>query len=465
MLIDDSSKIARLSATMPGMDHFLPLYALIWQQLAMMRQQFIMYGDQMYYLYGKVGFEQDCMTLEFADEKGEIIKVSNLEAHVTNPDNEGGGFAVVDDFEEFLQHQLNEYIDKQIEDKKVHIPSNFEDYVSKQKSKWVGNAIEALNYQENVHYVVHEGQIKPVDFFSTGIVQSSTVWSDGLHQFLQLKHNLKMTPETLTTNFLSNIGFVTKYNQVYGLSGTLGSEAARKVLKDVYNVELVNIPQRRKRQFMRLKTTIVAKNETLWLSEILSSIQLEIRKDRGILVICETIEQAYQISRKLKSKLRSSAVKLYTMNDMDQEENVENIAPGEVVIATNLAGRGTDIRTDEIESTGGLHVILTFLPRNKRVEDQAFGRTSRQGKRGTGTVILNAQSLFQFSDVTEIETTRDQRESLQLQNFVENELQLIQLKDKLFTKFCLFLNATLRVDIRKKTHGLIDHTFHTYVYS
>ena len=96
------------------------------------------------------------------------------------------------------------------------------------------------------------------------------------------------------------------------------------------------------------------------------------------MVICETIEHAKRIDI-LKSKMRSIAVKLYTMNNMNQERNDDKIHPGEVIIATNLAGRGTDIQTNEIEQYGSLHVILTFMPSNQRVEDQAFGRTARQG--------------------------------------------------------------------------------------
>jgi preprotein translocase subunit SecA len=106
----------------------------------------------------------------------------------------------------------------------LKIPNNFKDFVSNQTPKWIDNAIVALNYQENVHYVVHEGLIKPVDFYSTGIVQNSTNWSDGLHQFLQIKHSLKMTSETFTTNFLSNMEYFRRYGcNMFGFTGTLGS--------------------------------------------------------------------------------------------------------------------------------------------------------------------------------------------------------------------------------------------------
>ncbi len=102
--------------------------------------------------------------------------------------------------------------------------------------------------------------IKPVDYSSTGIVQSSTNWSDGLHQFLQIKHSLKMTSETFTTNFMSNMGYFKRYgSNLFGLTGTLGSEKAKKVLSEVYNVDLINIPSLRQKQYLEL-STIVAVN-------------------------------------------------------------------------------------------------------------------------------------------------------------------------------------------------------------
>jgi preprotein translocase subunit SecA len=87
---------------------------------------------------------------------------------------------------------------------------------------------------------------------------------------------------------------------------------------------------------------------------------------------------------------------MYTMNNMNQEREIEKINKGEIIIATNLAGRGTDIKTDEIEKYGGLHIIVTFMPSNERVEEQGFGRTARQGKRGTGQMILNAKKYKEY---------------------------------------------------------------------
>jgi preprotein translocase subunit SecA len=146
------------------------------------------------------------------------------------------------------------------------VSNNFKEFVSKQTPKWINNAIVAFNYQENTNYVVQNGVIKPVDYHSTGIVQDSTNWSDGLHQFLQIKHNLKMTSETFTTNFLSNMGFFKRYgNNLYGLTGTLGSDKAKEVLSNVYNVDHVSVPSLRQKQYLELPTVVTA-NETQWLN-------------------------------------------------------------------------------------------------------------------------------------------------------------------------------------------------------
>ncbi|CAF4871223.1 unnamed protein product, partial [Rotaria sp. Silwood2] len=243
-----------------------------------------------------------------------------------------------------------------------------------------------------------DGLIEPVDFDSTGIVQNFSHWSNGLHQFLQIKHNLKITSESLTTNFLSNIGYFKKYEKnLFGLTGTLGSDASKKVLADVYDVDLIIIPSSYKKQYISLPD-ILKNKDAQWLKAICRCAINESKKDRGTLIICETIEFSKRIAAELRKCCCSSIIKLYIMNNMDQEKNVARIKPREIIIATNLAGRGTDIKTDKIEKYGGLHVIVTFMPPNKRVEKQAFGRTARQGKRGTGQRILNAKYLLHHQD-------------------------------------------------------------------
>ncbi|CAF4301850.1 unnamed protein product, partial [Rotaria sp. Silwood2] len=249
MLIDDSSKIARLASTISGMDQLQIIYHLLWNHLSFLQEKIIQLD-------------------KYDDDNGIIIPIQDLKADIASTSD------------------IHSYIRSFIEEN-ITIPQNF---VETQIPKGVDNAITALFYQENVHYIVHDGLIKPVDYYSTGIVQSSSNWSDGLHQFLQLKHNLKMTSETFTTNFLSNIGYFKKYgSNLCGLTGTLGSEKARQVLENVYNVDLVFIPSSRQKQHLSLPDIIVA-NETEWLKEICDSAINESNKEKGTLIICETIE-------------------------------------------------------------------------------------------------------------------------------------------------------------------------------
>ncbi|CAF3851124.1 unnamed protein product [Rotaria sp. Silwood1] len=453
MLIDDSSKIARLASSMSGMDQLQIIYYLLWHQLVSLQEKIIRLDNKMYLFYGKIKFEEKLITLEYANEQGNIVTIPDLKNHLASTSdisNIGKCLPENDNEDEFIKENLDNYIRTFIKEN-IKVPKNFSDFVHSQIPKWIDNAITALTYQENVHYIVHDGLIKPVDYYSTGIVQSSSNWSDGLHQFLQIKHELKMTSETFTTNFLSNRGYFTRYgSKLFGLTGTLGSDKAKQVLGDVYHVDFVSIPSLRQKQHLSLPD-IVVMNEKDWLEEICHSAINESSKERGTLVICETIEHTKSIAEKLQQKYRSSAIKLYTMNDMNQEKNVANINPGEIIIATNLAGRGTDIKTEEIEKHGGLHVIVTFMPPNKRVEEQAVGRTSRQGKRGTSQRILNVINLIEYEDfdIQKITQIRDRIETKMLCDFESCELKVITLKDELFIKFCSLLKV-IRSKIRKK---------------
>ncbi|CAF4874808.1 unnamed protein product, partial [Rotaria sp. Silwood1] len=455
MLIDDSSKIARLATIIPGIDQLQLIYHTIWYRLIYLQDRMLEINNKIYLFHGKISFEQEKIILEYIDEQqGNIIKIPDLKIYIESISNISHiGILISEnvEVETFIKKDIENYI-RDLLNRLTIIPKSFEEFVDTQMCKWIDNAMIALNYQENVHYVVHQGLIKPVDYASTGIVQSFSHWGDGLHQFLQLKHNLRMTSETFTTNFLSNKGFFIKYgSNLFGLTGTLGSEKAKQVLADIYNVNLGIIPSMRQKQYLSLPDLVLT-NEVDWLNEICRSAINESRKERGILVICETIEYSTQIVEKLQREYSSGTIKLYTMNTMNQEKHIEKIYPREIIVSTNLAARGNDIKTDNIKKYGGLHVIITFMPPNKRVEEQAFGRTARQGKRGTGQRIINASSLAHYENfnIQKITELRDSIETNILDDFQKRELKIITLKDELFTKFCLLLNE-IRQKIRDKS--------------
>ena len=241
MFIDECSNMARLSSTSAGMDHLQAVYVFIWHALVSIKDKFIVLNDKVYFLKvgGQVNWDSGKFTFQFVDENDETTKIDDLEKYLNDyfqTENIADKFfELVSDGKivEFLKLKLDQHLDYLFEEKLVQVPPNLSDFFQKQRPKWILNAIEALNYHENVHYIIQNGQIKPVDFFSTGIVRVNTSWSDGCHQFLSLKHNLTLKSETMTTNFMSNVALINSYHNIIGLTGTLGSEKDREFLKEV----------------------------------------------------------------------------------------------------------------------------------------------------------------------------------------------------------------------------------------
>ena len=142
----------------------------------------------------------------------------------------------------------------------------------------------------------------------------------------------------------------------------------------------------------------------------------EAKKGRGILIINEGIKISEKIYKEIENKKSNYLIKLkkYIRSDFQyQKINVDEILKeGEVIITTNLGGRGTDIKVSKnVEKNGGMHIILTFLPSNSRIEKQAFGRTGRQGNRGSYQYIVvkknpNDTIIKMINERNEIEEKR-----------------------------------------------------------
>ncbi|CAF0741412.1 unnamed protein product [Didymodactylos carnosus] len=347
----------------------------------------------------------------------------------------------------------------------IKIPKHLHRFVIDSLPTWIDHAIRAkVEYRLDHHYMIKPDEtrtkrIMPIDFSNTGVIQASTTWSDGLHQFLQIKHGLKMTSLTVTTNYLSNVGLFTRYGtQIYGLTGTIGSKDAQNLLQKIYNVDTISIPPFKEKRHILLDP-ILTINDDQWLNTIVSNSLNHVRNHRAILIICETRLDAKTITTELQRADPTCSIRLYTDNTDAVESNAVNdkIQPGEVIVATNLAGRGTDLKTSpEVEKHGGLHVCLTFLPNNLRVEEQAFGRTSRQGNRGTSQMILcqdrtlrqlmsNDPALFDtnLTDTSDpmilFRYWRAQAERAHLDRIWTEEISDIKLKDELFKKLCQLL--------------------------
>lgn len=259
------------------------------------------------------------------------------------------------------------------------------DYVVKVPHKNGSTATDASDAEEALDIVI-------VDRANTGRFHPGSEWQHGLHQFLQCKENLPITPETLAIASISPVQFFNNfYRRRFGLTGSVGTLTESKEIELLYGMGRFDVPphcpDRRAPLEVILEYNPDAYNETL-----LTHIRALQQAGRPVLVLFESIEASETFSRYAKA----SGLAHQVLNENQRETESYVIAraglSGMVTLATNTAGRGTDIllSPDSIQA-GGLEVVFTFYPENLRVEVQGLGRSARQGQPGSGSFVLNMQ--------------------------------------------------------------------------
>ena len=308
-----------------------------------------------------------------------------------------------------LLNEFNEFYDNNLITKEIIYPNHLDNFIQNRKKDWCICAFDAFfNYKKDKHYVITYDEdykfetIKPVDFSNTGIIEDKSVWS-GLHQFLEIKHGLRLTEENLNSCFISNLCFFRLYNERYGLTGTVGSIKTQQALKDIYDLDVVFIPTFRQGQyeFNPREDFFCENNQELFFKNLIEEIRQKYYENRAILVIVKYINQVNIIYKLLKNsnQFNLNDIILYTRNDNPDQSFFLNrqIQPRTIILSTNLCGRGTDIKiTKECEKNGGLHIILTFKTESERVENQALGRAARKGEKGSGKIMLTGKGSYEI---------------------------------------------------------------------
>lgn len=352
---------------------------------------------------------------------------------------------------------------------RIHVPSFLHTFIGSQLPTYIHSAFTALRMTEKREYIVKHGKITPVDYQNSGVVESNKHWGGGLQQMLEMKHHLKISPISVITNFISHIEFFKRYTQIYGLSGTIGLDYELKMLKELYRIHVFHIPAGIKKRFYEKKGVIIQSDISLWLSEIFLVLKQETSSRQGMpgraaLVLCEDIQTVNEIEAFLwKNGLTNCHI--YCRSDSKSSNLVIKrvLMPGDIVIATNLAGRGTDIQVDSaVIRSGGLFCLLTFLPRNRRVELQAFGRTARQGNPGSAQVVLFAPTLpiqFREMDLSSIRMLREKQESQKLVALMKTDVKRVHLREELFSQHCQYLrkpNIQDLINKREEKSAIVD---------
>ena len=264
---------------------------------------------------------------------------------------------------------------------------------------------------------------------------------------------MRIKDERLTHTFLSHISFFNKYMKqndsniyFYGMTGTLGDYKTIDIYKRQFKSNILILPSFMPKRFVELPSVLCEEDES-HLENICNETIYQITSGRKVLIICSTIDEAKKIREYIHNESSTYQIVLYT-----REEEKESILKkdNQVIIATNLAGRGTDIINDiKVEEKGGLHVILTFMPGNLRVERQAFGRTSRKGNKGSGQMILKSN---RFTNIQKYKESRNEEEEKRLGN-IEKDVKITILKDELFNNFCELRNKYHLNDKKKCLYG------------
>ncbi len=238
----------------------------------------------------------------------------------------------------------------------------------------------AETLQRDHHYVVRDGQIMIVDEF-TGRIADGRKWRNGVHQAIEAREGVPLSPMTHHSARITVQEFFAGYDRVCGMTGTAASSAYE--FWNVYGLPVMQLPTHKPARRQRWGDRVLPTSDARW--EAIAADVLEMqRAGRPILIGTRTIEQSEQLS----SRLTTAGLEHQVLNARNHAREAEVIAdagcPGCVTVATNMAGRGTDIRLqDDAEARGGLHVICSELHPSARIDRQLAGRCGRQGDPGS----------------------------------------------------------------------------------
>lgn len=240
--------------------------------------------------------------------------------------------------------------------------------------------------RRDVDYVVADGEVLIVDEF-TGRLMAGRRYSDGLHQAIESKESLKVQNESMTLATITFQNYFRMYKKLAGMTGTAKTE--EEEFKKIYGLEVLQVPTNRINQREDF-ADVVYKSEESKFRAVVDEIVVRHEKNQPILVGTVSIENSERLSEMLKRK----GIKHQVLNAKYHAEEAEIIArsgqPGTVTIATNMAGRGTDILLGEgVQESGGLHIIGTERHESRRIDNQLRGRAGRQGDPGSTQFYLS----------------------------------------------------------------------------
>ena len=240
-------------------------------------------------------------------------------------------------------------------------------------------------FKNEVDYVVRDGEVIIIDEF-TGRMMNGRRYSDGLHQALEAKEGVNIENENQTLASITFQNYFRMYNKLAGMTGTADTEAEE--FMSIYKLEVVVVPTNRP-MIREDHPDVIYRTEKEKFNAVIEEIRELNEISRPVLVGTISIEKSELLSKKLKKY----GIKHNVLNAKHHEKEAEIISqagqPNAVTIATNMAGRGTDIVLGEgIPELGGLHILGTERHESRRIDNQLRGRSGRQGDKGSSRFFL-----------------------------------------------------------------------------
>ena len=243
-------------------------------------------------------------------------------------------------------------------------------------------------FRNEVDYVVKDGEVVIIDEF-TGRMMSGRRYSDGLHQALEAKEGVKIENENQTLASITFQNYFRMYEKLGGMTGTADTEAEE--FGSIYRLEVIVVPTNQP-MIREDCPDVIFRTEMEKYDAAIEEIKELNEIKRPVLVGTISIERSELLSKKLKK----AGIKHSVLNAKHHEQEAEIISqagqPGAVTIATNMAGRGTDIVLGEgIPELGGLHILGTERHESRRIDNQLRGRSGRQGDNGSSRFYLSLE--------------------------------------------------------------------------
>lgn len=330
------------------------------------------------------------------DEKGNDFELTDrgIQAWTAVSGGENSDFVMLDLGEEYakIDQDASASHEEKLE-KKLAI--NEEDARRKERAHNIRQCLRAhLLMERDIDYIIDDGKIVIIDE-NTGRPQPGRRYSDGLHQAIEAKEGVSIQKETQTYATVTLQNYFRMYTKLAGMTGTAITEASE--FKEIYKLDVLQIPTY-KASMREDFNDEVYMTEREKFNALLKEIKEIHGKGRPILIGTESVEASEKLSRILKQ----ARIEHTVLNAKNHAKEAEIIAeagrPSAVTVATNMAGRGTDIKLkDGVAAFGGLHVIATTRHHSRRIDRQLRGRSARLGDPGSSKFFISFEDeLLRF---------------------------------------------------------------------